>query len=136
MGGTLWEMLPHSGDKMKVSVLPLVRWPSSRLQHLPHQVEADWCFALILRNGEGAEKVQVAQVGAAVAVLVYRPRPLGGVGVAPAGALGCRCPSWLWRVQGSVVSKLSLRSWVRGHKEGAALDFHAGEGPWHRTQQT
>lgn len=67
------EVLPHRGDKAGVSVLlGLVGWRSARLQHLLHQVEADSGFALILRDGEVVEKVEVAHVGAVgVAVLVH-----------------------------------------------------------------
>lgn len=74
----------------EVSVLlGLVRWRSTRLQHLLHQVEADSRFAFILCNGEVVEKVEVAHVGAVrVAVLVHQPLPLGGVGVARADVLG------------------------------------------------
>lgn len=82
--------LLHSSDKTGVSVLlRLVGWRSARLQHLLHQVEANSGFAFILRNREVVEKVEVAHVGAVgVAVLVYQPLPLGGIGVARADVLG------------------------------------------------
>lgn len=55
-------MLPHSGDKMRVSVLlQLVGWRSARLQHLLHPVEADSRFVLLLRNSKVVEEVEVAR---------------------------------------------------------------------------
>ena len=89
-------MLPHSGDKMRVSVLlQLVGWQSARLQHLLHPVEADSRFVLLLRNSKVVEEVEVARAGAvAVAVLVHQPLPLGGVSWPLPKHLDCRCSSW------------------------------------------
>lgn len=100
--------LPQSSDSTRVSVLlRLVGRRSARLQHLLHQVEADSSFALILRNGEVVEKVEVAHVGAiGVAVLVDQPLPLGGIGVARTDVLGLQVLQLA--VDGVAVSHLAV----------------------------
>lgn len=72
-----------------LSIVRLVCWRSTGLQHLLHQVEADPCFALVLGNGEVVEQVKVSHVGAVrVPVLVHQPLPFAGVRMACADVLG------------------------------------------------
>lgn len=70
-------------------LLRLVRRRPAGLQHFLHQVETHARFALILSNGEVVEEVEVTHVGAVgIPMLVHKPFPLGGVGVARADVLG------------------------------------------------